>query len=227
MSEEVTCRMPSGTEAHIGVYDLSERQHLEIQRRRNDLVALLIYLTEHRLFFSVNHVFSSLTGRRAEEDFKWFSEYFPAIETRNAGISAAANRQAVRFAARTRKIALGGSDAHALASVGLAYTEVPNAKNKEEFFQGLAQGAGRVRGEAGSFTRLTGDVLRVVGGMMREERFTILMAPLAALIPGVILSHMVAEKFFARYWAGRVIPSQRRRDRWPAVAPAGTAEEWA
>ena len=114
VSEEVTCTMPSGTIAHIGVYDLNERQHMEIQRRRNDLVSLLIYLTEHRLFFSINHVFSNLTGRRAKEDFRWFSEYFPVVETRNAGIAAVANRQAVRFAARTKKIAIGGSDAHTL-----------------------------------------------------------------------------------------------------------------
>lgn len=103
VSEEVTCTMPSGAIAHIGVYDLNERQHMEIQRRRNDLVSLLIYLTEHRLFFSINHVFSNLTGRSAKEDFRWFSEYFPAVETRNAGIAAVANRQAVRFGARTKK----------------------------------------------------------------------------------------------------------------------------
>ncbi len=30
ISEEVTCRMPSGTEIHIGVYDITERQHVEI-----------------------------------------------------------------------------------------------------------------------------------------------------------------------------------------------------
>ena len=32
LSEEVTCCMPSGTEAHIAVYDINERQHLAIQR---------------------------------------------------------------------------------------------------------------------------------------------------------------------------------------------------
>ncbi|MGA2846240.1 MAG: hypothetical protein ABSF68_12525, partial [Candidatus Acidiferrales bacterium] len=67
VSEELTCRMPSGTEAHIGVYDLSERQHTQLLRRRDDLVSLLMYLTERRLFFSINHVFSSVTGRRDAE----------------------------------------------------------------------------------------------------------------------------------------------------------------
>jgi len=225
VSEEVTCRMPSGTVAHIGVYDLSERQHVEIQRRRDDLVALLIYLTEHRLFFSINHVFSVLTGRRAEEDFSWFSEYFPAMETRNGSIPAAVNRQAVRLAARTRKIAIGGSDAHTLESAGLAFTEVPGARNKDEFFQGLWQGFGRVRGETGGYKKVTFDVLRVAGEMIREERWTAALAPLAILIPVVTFGYYAAEQLFIRHWAGRVIPSSRGRERWPLAMPA--AGEWA
>ncbi len=64
LSEEVTVRMPSGTEMHMGVYGLTERDHLEIQRRRTDFIALLMYLTERKLFFSANHVLSGLTGRR-------------------------------------------------------------------------------------------------------------------------------------------------------------------
>jgi predicted metal-dependent phosphoesterase TrpH len=228
ISEEVTCTMPSGTIAHIGVYDLNERQHIEIQRRRNDLVSLLIYLTEHRLFFSINHVFSNLTGRRAKEDFRWFSEYFPAVETRNAGIAGAANRQAVRFAARTKKIAIGGSDAHTLESTGVAFTEVRGARNKEEFFQGLHRGAARVRGEAGSFTRLTTDVARVAHEMMREERWTRILAPLALLIPVVVAGHFVAEQIFAQRWARRVIPAPQSRDRWSLItAPPDAAEELA
>src|SRR5260370_4991786 len=83
LSEEVTVRMPSGTEMHMGVYGITERDHAEIQRRRNDFIALLMYLTERKLFFSANHVFSGLTGRRKEEDFQLFESSFPAFETRN------------------------------------------------------------------------------------------------------------------------------------------------
>src|ERR1700731_583639 len=83
VSEEVTCRMPSGTFVHIGVYDLTERQHIEISRRRNDMVRLLAYLSEQRLFFTINHVFSSVTGRRNAEDFRWFADYFVGVEGRN------------------------------------------------------------------------------------------------------------------------------------------------
>src|SRR5208282_2736227 len=69
LSEEVTCRAPSGNEVHVGVYDITESQHVEIQRRRNDLPRLVAYLEEQRVFFSVNHIFSALTGRRTADDF--------------------------------------------------------------------------------------------------------------------------------------------------------------
>lgn len=53
LSEEVTCTMPSETEVHLGVYDINERQHIEIQRRRNDLPHLLAYLKEQDILFSL------------------------------------------------------------------------------------------------------------------------------------------------------------------------------
>ena len=64
LSEEVTVRMPTGTQIHLGVYGITEKDHSEISRRRNDFLSLLMYLTERKIFFSLNHVFSSLTGRR-------------------------------------------------------------------------------------------------------------------------------------------------------------------
>jgi len=69
LSEEVTVRMPSGTEMHLGVYGMAERDHLEIQRRRNDFIALLMYLTERKLFFSANHIFSDLRGAAMKRIF--------------------------------------------------------------------------------------------------------------------------------------------------------------
>src|SRR5260370_6410420 len=61
LSEEVSVQMPSGTEMHLGVYGIAERDHVEIQRRRSDFISLMMYLTERKLFFSVHHVFSGLT----------------------------------------------------------------------------------------------------------------------------------------------------------------------
>src|SRR5262249_44312595 len=158
VSEEVTATMPSGTELHVGVYAISERDHIEIQRRRKDFISLLMYLTERKLFFSVNHVFSGLTGRREAEDFSWFASYVPAFETRNGQMWAEANASAARLAARMGKIAIAGSDSHTIPGVGLTYTEVPGARTIEEYFAGLRAGHGRVHGSHGSYWKITADV---------------------------------------------------------------------
>jgi predicted metal-dependent phosphoesterase TrpH len=226
LSEELTCRMPSGTEIHIGVYDFHERQHGQLQQRRNDLVALLMYLTERRLLFSINHVFSSVTGRREREDFVWFREYFPAIEARNSHMLESANAHAATLAKQWDKIAIGGSDAHALASVGTAYTEVPGARDKEEFFDGLRNGMGRVTGESGCFSKLTRDVFLIAFEMMREKSWTTLLTPLAVLLPFVTLWNYRDERAFSRRWAAEVMgkPESCKRPGWITV-PQPAAEE--
>jgi predicted metal-dependent phosphoesterase TrpH len=110
VSEEVTCILPGGTEAHIAVYDITERQHVEIQARRNEVPRLIAYLREQDLLFGVNHAFSALTGRRQAADFALFESEFPLLETRNGHIPARSNRTAERTAERWGKIATAGSE---------------------------------------------------------------------------------------------------------------------
>jgi PHP-associated len=223
LSEELTCQMPSGTEVHVGVYDFHERQHAALQQRRNDLIALLMYLSERRIFFSINHVFSGITGPREREDFAWFQEYFPAMETRNSHMAETANRSAARLAHEWNKIGIGGSDAHAMPSVASAYTEVPGARDKDEFFEGLRRGLGRVQGESGGFQKLTRDVFLIAFEMMREKAWTIALAPLAVLIPAVTLGTRIDEHFFSRKWSREILgkPESRKRPRpiFPQIAP--------
>jgi predicted metal-dependent phosphoesterase TrpH len=227
LSEELTCRMPSGTEVHIGVYDITERQHIQLQQRRDNLVSLLMYLTERRLLFSINHVFSSVTGKREREDFEWFRKYFPAIETRNSHMLERANAHAAKLAKRWQKIEIGGSDAHALPSAGKAYTEVSGARNKEEFFAGLRGGMGRVAGESGCFSKLTRDVLVIAYDMMREKAWTTLLLPLGFLIPAITCLNYYDENKFCRHWGAELFgqPETRNRPRW-ITAPQPAVEEW-
>src|SRR3979490_2825216 len=160
-SEEVTVKMPSGTQMHLGVYGIGERDHAEIQRRRNDFIALLMYLTERKLFFSANHVFSGLTGRREAEDFHWLESYVPALEARNGQMWSKANESAARLATRFGKIAIAGSDSPTIAGIGHTFTEVPGARTMDEFFSGLRAGRGRIHGAHGSCRKLTADVFSI------------------------------------------------------------------
>ena len=215
LSEEVTCRMPSGTELHMGVYDITERDHIEIQQRRDDFESLLAYLREHKLFFSANHIFSSLTGRRALADFELFEREFPALETRNGHMLARANENAAHMADFAAKAEVGGSDAHAMASVGCAWTVVPRARSRQEYLDGLRRGQGRVRGATGSYWKLTRDILTIGGQMVRHNPSTLPLAPLALVAPLVTAGNYVVETVFARWWMSRYL--RARAGRFPSV----------
>jgi predicted metal-dependent phosphoesterase TrpH len=203
LSEEVTCRMPSGNELHVGVYDLTEWQHVEIQRRRNDLPRLVAYLNEEQLFYSVNHAFSALTGRRSLGDFVWLDGAFPGVEVRNGHVPQRGNRWAERMAENSGSAPLGGSDAHTLRSLGSVCTRVPAARNKAEFLAGLRRGHGQVEGRSGGFGRLTLDVLRISAALMEEKPAALLLAPLVLAVPAVTLINYAIEDLFARYWGSR------------------------
>jgi predicted metal-dependent phosphoesterase TrpH len=210
LSEEATVRMPSGTEIHLGVYNLSERDHLEIQRRRTDFISLLMYLTERKLFFSVNHVFSGLTGRREAEDFNWFASYVPAFETRNGQMWPEANASSARLAVRMGKIAIAGSDAHTMAGVGRTYTEVRGARTVEEFFSGLRAGEGLVHGDHGTLRRLTADVFRIAKCVFQERPAMLAILPFTVLIPAITASHWLNEIRFCKKWAATLEQGERR-----------------
>ena len=204
LSEEVTCRTPEGTELHVGGYDIAERDHIELQRRRSDLPAFCAHLNERRLLFSVNHVFSILTGRRAESDFDLFEAAFPAVEILNGQMPAVANRYAEAFAARNRKATVAGSDAHTLASLGCTYTQVHSARDRREFMEGLRRGRGIATGDSGGYMKLTRAVGEIGFELLKEKRWTVLLSPLMALIPLVTLAHVARETAFAHKWGRRI-----------------------
>jgi len=204
LSEEVTVTMPSGTLLHLGVYGIGERDHAEIQRRRNDFIALLMYLTERKLFFSVNHVFSGLTGRRDEEDFRWFASYVPAFEIRNGQMWAPANASAEKLAKRLGKVGIAGSDSHTISGVGRTYTEVAGARTAEEFLAGLRVGRGVIRGAHGSYAKLTADVYRIVRALLRDQPWTLPLMPLTAFVPAFTAAHWLNEIRFCRKWSAKL-----------------------
>ena len=210
LSEEVTVCMPSGTEMHLGVYGITEKDHAEIQRRRNDFIALLMYLTERKLFFSVNHVFSGLTGRRELEDFNWFASYVPAFEVRNGQMWSESNRNAGLLAKRLNKIGIAGSDSHTLTGVALTFTQVPGSLTVEEFFTGLRAGRGVVHGEHGSYMKLTLDIWRFVGSLLQEKPLAAAILPLTVLMPCITAGHWLNEIRFCKKWAKQLVGEARR-----------------
>jgi predicted metal-dependent phosphoesterase TrpH len=204
LSEEVTVRMPTGTQIHLGVYGITEKDHAEISRRRSDFIALVMYLTERKIFFSLNHVFSSLTGRRDVQDFDWFASYIPAFEARNGQMWRPANQQAQQLAAKLGKAAVAGSDSHTLFGVARTFTEVPGARTVEEYFAGLRAGRGRVHGEDGNYAKITMDIFRFVAGVLQDNPAAAVLLPLTILIPAITGLHWLNEMRFCKQWAAKL-----------------------
>jgi predicted metal-dependent phosphoesterase TrpH len=200
LSEEVSATSPSGTEMHIGVYDIQEHHHAELQRRRGDLLSLIAYLDEQQIFFTINHVYSSLTGRRTESDFTLFSRYFPGIEALNGQIPAICNRRASQLASRLKKATVGGSDAHTLASLGCTYTQASGVRTKDEFMERVRSGRASLRGQSGSYVKLTRAVWALGGEMMCEKPWTLALLPLALVVPLVTLANALRELAFVYRW---------------------------
>jgi hypothetical protein len=189
---------------------------------------LVAYLEEQRVFFSLNHIFSALTGPRAAEDFDWFEACFPAVEVLNGHLPARNNDLAARLASCNRRITVGGSDAHALGSAGSVWTEVRGARNKAEFLEGLREGRVEVRGKSGNYWKLNRDILAITREMFRAKPVTLLLAPLLFGIPCVTLLNYFLERRFARKW-GEAWARMRGLDggatvrRIPAVTGEATA----
>jgi predicted metal-dependent phosphoesterase TrpH len=226
LSEEVTAVMPSGTEAHLGVFGITENDHQEIQRRRKDFIALLMYLTERKLFFSINHIFSGLTGHRELDDFNWFASYVPAFETRNGQMWPEANRSAERLAKELGKVSIAGSDSHTLAGVALTHTQVPGSRTVEEYLAGLRAGRGVVHGEHGGYAKLTADIFRFAGACLQERPWMAPLFPLTILIPLVTAGHWLNEIRFCKEWTARLErPEKKPRMLWDL--DSGFEANWA
>jgi predicted metal-dependent phosphoesterase TrpH len=212
VSEEVSCVLPGGRQLHVGVFDITEAQHETITRRRTDAEALFAFLAEERIPAAANHLFSALTGARVAADFHQALSGLPLVEARNGMMSEAVNTRAARAGSAAGRAAVGGSDAHTLASVARAYTVVPGARTREEFLDGLRRGFTLPAGCSGGYARLTADVARVAAGAYRgaarcglrspgaAARLAGLLAvlPLMPLLPLMTAAVFLHEQVFAR-----------------------------
>src|SRR5258708_27498489 len=145
---------------------------------RNCFFSVMAYLREEDLFFSLNHMYSGLTGRRTLTDFELFTNHFPAIETRNGQILDSLNAAAAAYAERLAMAPVAGSDAHSLSSLGRTSTQVRAARDAREFLMGLRYGRGVACGESGGYVKLTRAVFEIAAAMMTEREWTLALSPL-------------------------------------------------
>jgi predicted metal-dependent phosphoesterase TrpH len=238
VSEEVSCVLPGGRLLHVGVFGISPAQHEVIARRRTDAEALFAYLAEERIPAAANHLFSALTGRREPADFQRALAGLELVEARNDAMSETVNAAAARAGRAAGRGLVGGSDAHTLDSVVRAYTEVPHARTREEFLDGLRRGLTLSAGLGGGYGRLTADIARIAARAYRAAggacwrdlatagRLAGLMAvlPLLPFLPLATAGVFLHEQAFARRHRRMLFESGLRLRRGPAPSsPFGPA----
>jgi predicted metal-dependent phosphoesterase TrpH len=184
LSEEVTVRLEGGRQLHLGVFDITVRQHVAIQERRRDREALFAYLHEQRIPACLNHPFSALTGERLLDDLEAPLVRLPLVEAVNGSQPAGHNAGALRVGRCFGMSPVGGSDSHTLAGVARAWTLVPGARSRREFLDGLRQGRTVAGGRSGSYARLTDEIVRIFAAGYADALQGLLADPLrgAALV---------------------------------------------
>lgn len=164
ISEEVETYFPeTGQRVHIGVYDLNEEQHREIQRLRRDIRELVPYLKSQNLIFAVNHLFQNYRMKNvATRYIGEMVDMFDVYEVLNGAMASVHNRMVhqlvgtIRSTGRTISM-VGGSDAHTLKHVGKVYT-VSQAESMAEFLENVRAGRCFAWGEEMRFRDLVSDI---------------------------------------------------------------------
>lgn len=168
MGEEVSAFFPDFQhEIHIGVYGISEAQHREIQKLRDNGEELVGYLRQNDILFALNHFFHDFSNcARVREFIQRMAQLFEVFEIRNGSQQREHNSFVERLVEKYRSGArpvgiVGGSDAHTLRRIGRTYTASP-ARNREEFLEDIRAGRTRVFGAHSDHLSLAADIYGVV-----------------------------------------------------------------
>jgi hypothetical protein len=201
-----------GVSVHLGVLDITEEQHREIQKLRRNIRELMPYLRHEKIFTVLNHVASRISGPITANHILALVPWVDGIETLNGTCLPSQNRTAAALAEACGKSPIGGSDSHTLSRIGRTYLEA-DAADRTEFMTALRAGKVRVAGDHCSYFTLSSDIIRIsasfckdgVGRFLREHLGTqdplvalgcLLGVPLTLLsLAGAIVYLMIEERF--------------------------------
>ncbi len=185
MSCEYTVEVPEEKgKVHVLVYGISEAQHQDLLRLRENVYDFVKYLKSHRLAHALAHPLYSVQGTRVTKNFVekmvlLFDNWEVINGTRGDGvryIEEAIARQydgwdRIHYLAQKHRIEpqrireriafTAGSDDHGGMDVGRTWTGVEGAISKEDFLRGLWEGRTQVGTEELGDKRLLNMVCRV------------------------------------------------------------------
>lgn len=167
---EVTAVFPNDSVAvHLGVLDVSEVQHGEIQRLRHDVRELLPYLRREEIFTTLNHVASRINGPITAAHIASLMPWVDGIEVINGSRLPTQNRTAACLADACGKVPVAGSDSHTRRGIGRTWIDAPAATTREAFLDALHAGRVEVGGRQGSYFTMASDMLRLASGYYQER----------------------------------------------------------
>jgi predicted metal-dependent phosphoesterase TrpH len=175
---EITATFPEdGVVCHIGVLGISEEQHRESQKLRDNVHELVRYLNDQEIFSTLNHLASLSAGRLTASHIFSLLPWISAIETRNGTRLPSQNRTATALATANNMITVAGSDSHTYRGIGKTYM-VCDARNREEFLFELRQGRVCVEGREGGFFTLASDIVRLTANFYVDGIIKLIREPL-------------------------------------------------
>jgi predicted metal-dependent phosphoesterase TrpH len=168
ISEEVETWFPDTRQRiHINVFAIDERQHAEIQKRRENIYDLHAYIREENILASANHMFQNYRMRNSPRQyFDEMLRMFDSFEVKNGAMASQHNRLVEDLMAVVREkrgdvSLVAGSDAHTLGPLARVYT-VAEAETVPEFLEKVRLGQCFVWGSEMGFRVLLSDVYRMV-----------------------------------------------------------------
>ncbi|MDQ3414325.1 MAG: glycosyltransferase, partial [Verrucomicrobiota bacterium] len=215
ISEQITTYFPQDPcKINLLAWGLTEAQHAEIVRVRENIFDLQPYLQKESIAHAVAHPLYSINGKLSTSHLERLILLFRHFEGIN-GLRDALLSQLTRhilgqltpakveeFANRHnlapthpepwKKVLVGGSDDHGGIFVGTVFTETPPAKTPAKFLEYLRAGNCTAHGEGGTPLALSHGFYNTLASFI-QDRFTAKLGPSAGLV----------EKMFSRFMEGR------------------------
>lgn len=168
LSEEITAYFPEDRcKLHVLAYDLTERQHEEISRLRQNVFELVLYLEQQGIVHALAHPMYSINDRLTLEHFEQTLLLFRNFELngsrdaeQNSVLADILNRLTEEDLSRLaekhdfqpvfpepwKKSLVAGSDDHASLNIARTYTEIEGVATIEAFLAAIGEGRARVCG---------------------------------------------------------------------------------
>ncbi len=172
LSEEITTYFPKGRcKLHVLAYHISEAQHRDITRVRENVFDLAAYLNAEAIFHAVAHPLFSindrltlnhleqmlilfqnfeLNGTRDDFQNRVLTKILKGLTRRDMDRICDKHGLTAPYPEPWKKNLVGGSDDHSSLTIANTYTEVAGVSSLDAFLEGIGRGRARIRGGSSS-----------------------------------------------------------------------------